>query len=247
MRRATACVLALALLALSATALAGVKDLMKEADGYYAQREKAGMIDKAIETYQQVLALDDSLAAAYWKIARAYYWKGTQEKSDSKAANEFREGIEFAKLGVAADPKSVGPHFWLAVSYGKFGEAKGIMQSLHLIDPLMKEAKKALALDASYEDGGPDRVLCRVYIKIPGFKGGSVDKALEHCKKAVKLGPNEQMNHLFMAEALIEKGDKAKAKEHLQKVLDLPLGKELAPEHKQQRKQAKKLLAELGS
>jgi len=236
----------LALALAPAAAHAGVPELMKEADGYYAQRDKPGMADKAIETYQQVLALDDSVADAYWKLARTYYWKGTQEKSDAKAADAYREGIEFAKLGVALDDKSVGAHFWLAVSYGKFGEAKGIMQSLHLVDPLMAEAKKALALDEKYQEGGPHRVLCRVYMKLPGFKGGDIDKAIEHGRKSVEFGPEEHMNYLYLAEALIQKGDKAEAKKLLQKVLELPIGEKYAPEHREQQAEAKKLLAELG-
>lgn len=246
MRRAIGFLLAIALLATANVATAGVKEVMAEADGYYAQRAKAGMIDKAIETYQQVLALDDTVSEAYWRIARAYYFKGSRAKGDSAAADAYREGIEFAKLGVAADDKSVGAHFWLAVSYGKFGETKGIMQSLHLVDPLMAELKRALALDEKYEAGGPHRVLCRAYLKLPGFKGGSVDKAIEHCTKAIEFGPAEHMNHVFMAEALIAKGDKAKAKEQLQEVLDTPVNPKYAPEQEDQKKRAKELLAELG-
>lgn len=242
MTRSRVLLLACALWLLPAAAQAGVPEVMKEADGYYAQRDKAGQIDKAIETYQQVLALDDTVTDAYWKLARAYFWKGTHASSGAKAADEFREGIEFAKLGVAADAKSVGAHFWLAVSYGKFGEAKGIMQSLHLVDPLMKEAKTALELDEGYEEGGPHRVLCRVYMKLPGFKGGDIDKSIDHCKKAIALGPNEHMNHLYLAESLIQKGDKAEAKKALQKVLELPLGTEWAPEHKEQQAEARELL-----
>jgi tetratricopeptide (TPR) repeat protein len=247
MKRAGWSLLVVFALALAPAAVrAGVPELLKEADGYYAQRAKPGMADKAIETYQQVLALDDSVADAYWKLARTYYWKGTLEKSDAKAADAYREGIEFAKLGVATDAKSVGAHFWLAVSYGKFGEAKGIMQSLHLVDPLMKEAKISLELDETYQDGGPHRLMCRVYMKLPGFKGGDIDKALEHCRKAIAIGPQEHMNHLYLAEALLQKGDKPEAKKALRKVLELPINPTYAPEHEQQQAEAKKLLAELG-
>lgn len=230
----------------SAAAESAAQRLMAQADALYDKRDQAGMADKSIDAYQQVLAVDDANAEAYWKIARVYYWKGTQEASDAAASKHYREGIEFAKLGIEADPKSAGAHFWLSVSYGKFGEANGMMQSLHLVEPMKAEIEKALALDEKFEWGGAYRVMCRLYMKLPGFKGGDIKKSIEFGKKSVALGPGLPMNHLYLAEALVQDGQKEEAKKVLRHIVTMPALPERVPESEADKELAKKLLAELG-
>lgn len=245
-QRAILAAVAAALL-LPATAWAGAADrVAKQAEAFYAKRDQAGMIDKAIEAYQQVLAIDDMRVDTYWKLARAYYWKGTHTSDSDEAMEVFREGIEFAKLAVELDPASAGAHFWLAVCYGKFGEAKGIMQSLHLVDPMREELEKVLAIDERFEWGGAHRVLCRFYMKVPGFKGGDIDKAIEHGRKGIAIGPRHTLNYLFLAEALIEDGQDAEAKKVLQQLIDLEPLPERLPEAREDKAAAKELLADLG-
>lgn len=235
----------LALLPGAAFAGGAVDRLMKAADALYAKRAEKGAPDKAIEAYQQVLAVDDANAEAYWKIARTYYWKGTHAPSDAKAMDFHREGIEFAKLGVAVDPKSVGAHFWLACEYGSFGEVKGILQSLHLIEPTKKELEIALKLDPSFEWGGSQRVLSRFYWKVPGYKGGDTKKAVEFGRKAVEVGPEHVMNHLFLAEALIADGQKEEAKKILEHIATMKPLAAVEPENVADKARAKELLESL--
>jgi len=230
-----------------ATAWAGgtAERLLKEAGNAYARRTEKGQADKARGLYEQVLAIDDANVTAYWKIAQVYWWKGSHESTGDAKIQAFREGIEFAKLAVEVDAKSAPAHFWLAALYGSFGEEKGIMQSLNLIEPMRKELEKVLKLDPKFEWGGAHRVLCRLYHKAPGFKGGDIKKAIEHGRKAVAIGPELPMNYRFLAEALLEDGQDAEAKKLLQQLLKLPLPEGRKPESKEERETAKKLLEDL--
>ena len=240
----TAVVLALCLV--PALAFAGAAEqLMEQADALYAKRAEPGMAEKAIEAYQQVLAVDDTVADAYWKIARAMWWTGGHAASTEAAAEIYREGIEFAKLGVAANESSAGAHFWLAVMYGLFGEAKGIMQSLHLVDPMKQELAAARRLDERFDHGGVYRVLGRLYMKLPGFKGGDIEKAIEFGLKSIEIGPDHPMNHLYLGETYVQAGKKDEARTHLQRVIDMPTPSGLAPEHPDWKTQARALLSGL--
>ena len=222
--------------------IAVMKELLGEADGIFDKRETAGKAKEAIKMYEDILAFDPNYADTYWKIARAYYWIGNQKSGDSDRLKAYKNGIHFAKLGIEKDADSVGCHFWLAVSYGKYGEVKGIMQSLQLIDPMKAELKTVIKLDDSYWDGGAYRVLGRLYFKLPGVKGGSNEKAIEHLNKAIKKGPKNLMNHRFLAEVYIDEGRKDEAKEILNKILEMPLRAGDEPESKMEKKKAKELL-----
>ncbi len=215
---------------------------LNEGDRLYAARAQAGQAEKAIAAYQQALGLDPANAEAYWRVARAYYWLGTHAPNADAAAKLFEEGIEYGKLAVDAHAKSAAAHFWLGVSYGKYGEARGIMQSLHLVPHLQKAMETSLKLQPNLEDGGADRVLCRLYMKLPAFKGGSIEKSLAHCQKAVAAHPQCSMNHLFLAETLTQAGRKDEARRALQAVLDTPLQKGREPEQREEQVQARALL-----
>lgn len=94
---------------------------MREGDAFYGKREQDGMADKAIASYRKAIALDEGKADAYRKIAKAHYWLGSRQADDSKRAEVRKQGIEYAKMGVAADENNVAAHFWLGVMYAAMG------------------------------------------------------------------------------------------------------------------------------
>ena len=113
-----------------------VKKLIRAGDEFYAKRDQEGMALKAIEAYKKALALEESCTEACWKATLAHYWLGNHEKDSTKQAEIFREAIDFAKMAVAIDENCIEAHFWLAVMYGLYGQACGILQSLHMVDPI---------------------------------------------------------------------------------------------------------------
>src|SRR5437870_1048439 len=90
-----------------------IRELLQKADGQWAQREKPGMAEAAVETFQKALALDETCVDAYWKIARAYLWVGGHEKNEERRQKLYREGIDFCKMAVSINPDCIDAHFWL--------------------------------------------------------------------------------------------------------------------------------------
>ena len=121
------------------------------------------------------------------------------------------------------------------------------MKSLALVAPIKKLAERAAELDEGYFYGAAWRVLGRLYHQAPGFpiSVGNKKKALECLEKALKLGPKFYLNHLFLAELYIATGEKAKAKERLQWILDAPLSKNHEREDADYKHQAQTLLGNL--
>jgi tetratricopeptide (TPR) repeat protein len=234
-----------AILGLSPEQDAAVAKALRIGDEAYAKREEEGSAAKAVEAYKKAIALDETCVEAQWKAARAHFWIGTHENESAKAAVVFREGIEFAKLAVATDENSLHAHYWLAVLYGLFGMVRGIAQSLHMVEPMKKELEWLNQKDEKFQDGGAHRMLGRMFFKLPGFKGGDNNKAIEHLRRAVELAPKNLLNYFYLAEVYYAESRRKEAKEALLTMLEQPDDPEWLPENKQQREDAKRLLAVL--
>ncbi len=194
-----------------------------------------------------IVGNDSECDWAYGLLSEINYWLGEYAADAEDKLFFFDEGVECGKSGIVINADSLESNFWLAVNSGSFGQEKGIMQSLAMISPIKDAAEKALKLDESYFYGGPWRVLGRLYHKAPGFPFsiGSNKKAIECLEKAVNLGPRFFLNRLFLAEAYISNRDKAKAKEHLQWILETPPNKNHEREDEDYKRQAQSLLENL--
>lgn len=102
-----------------------------------------------------------------------------------------------------------------------------------------------LKSDEAVECYGPDRVLGRLYYKLPFFKGGDNKKSLEYLEKAVKGCPANALSKLYLAETLKAEGEKVRAKALAQEIVAMTPDPRWAAEHPWIKAQAEKLLKRL--
>jgi tetratricopeptide (TPR) repeat protein len=222
-----------------------LKRLLSEGDAAYRERAEPGKAGKSLELYKKALVLDSSSEEAYWKIARTYHWLATQEKDPEKVAKLHKEGAEFAKLAIEANPESVPGHFWLGIHYALFGQARGIAQSLSLVDPIMKEMEWVLKKDESYMEGGAHRALGQIYFKLPGIWGGDNEKALKHLQRSIEIAPKNPIGHNFLAEFYLAQGKKEDAIAEFRRALEDPGPTDFGPEFRDEAEKARARLKEL--
>jgi len=142
--------------------------------------------------------------------------------ADKKEQQEiFSQGIALAEKAIALDVGKPDGHFWLAVNNGKYGESKGVMKSLGLVKPIKESMNKVIELDRAYEEGGADRVLGRLFFKVPGIAGGSKDKSLTHLQKSLEFSPNDPLTLLYLGDTYLALNEIDKAREALNKVLNI--------------------------
>lgn len=207
--------------------------------------------DENLETARdELFALveeDSDCAWAYGLLSEINYWLGEYAEDAEDKIFFFNEGVECGMEGVRIDENSVEANFWLAVNHGAFGQEKGIMQSLTLVNPIKELAEKVIELDGTYFYGGAYRVLGRLYNKAPGFPFsiGNNKKAIEYLEKAVELGPKFYLNRLFLAEAYISERKKEKAREQLEWIVNAPLNKNHEYEDERDKQLAESLLESL--
>jgi len=197
------------------------EDLIAQADELYNQMSDMATAQAALEKYRAALLKAENKYDAYWKIARILYFIGAHTENNKEKKNVFSQGIYNAKKAVALEPEKPDGYYWLGVNYGVYGEARGVLKSLFLVDDIKEAMNKVIEIDRSYEDGGPDRVMGRVYFKLPGFAGGDKKKSLEHLLKSIEYGPEDALTRVYLADTLLSQDEAEKAREELEYVLNM--------------------------
>ena len=195
-------------------------NMFEEVDNLIELKEENDNLAKAKEILLNMLNDNPDNGEIYGRLSQVCYWQGEYAEKKDKLAI-FEEGKKYGEKGVELAPDSVHTNLWCAVNMGLYGYEKGISDSLFLVEPMEKYAKKALEIDESFFYGAPHRVLGKLYTEAPAWpmSVGDYNKAIEHLQKALEFGPDYLQNHLFIAEAYIAKWQNDKAKEHLEIVL----------------------------
>ena len=197
------------------------EDLITQADQLYDQMKDMETAQEILDLYRKAVVVAEDKYEACWKVARILYYIGAYTESKKEKKVIFSQGIYYAKRAIQSGPEKPDGYYWLGVNYGVYGEARGVLKSLFLVDDIKEAMNKVIELDRSYEDGGPDRVMGRVYFKLPGFAGGSNDKSLQHLLKSKEYGPNDALTRIYLAETYLELKEIEKAREELEYVINM--------------------------
>jgi tetratricopeptide (TPR) repeat protein len=223
------------------TVLAGAREA-------YRLRADPAQAKAAVELFRKAAAEDPKLYEARWEGARAAYFYGNYTRTDASDSEKmaiFDGGITLAKEAVALEPKGVEGHFWLGVLYGVYGEAKGIFKSLSLVPSIKAEMQTCLDIDPAIEGWGPDRVLGRLYYKLPWFKGGDKKKSIAYLEKSLAGAPTNALTRLYLAESYRSEGMKPKAIAQLQEIVTMTPDPRWTAEHPWIKAEGEKLLKKL--
>lgn len=198
------------------------------ADEWIAQADQLCQEMKDLDTakeaeslYLKSVGLTDNKYDVYWRVSRVLYYIGEHTENKKEKKGLFARGVYYAEKAVEAGPEKPDGHYWLGVNHGKVGETRGVLKSLSLVKPIKNAMNKVIELEPSYEDGGPDRVLGRVFYKLPGFAGGDNKKSLEHLLKSKEYGPNDAVTRIYLAETYLALKEKEKAREELEYVVNM--------------------------
>lgn len=159
----------------------------------------------------------------------------------------FRKGKIYAQILIHEDPNHVAGHYWLALNLCGLADAGGYMLGRRLLPQIVEQLKQAVALNQSYDQAGPHRILGRIYFQAPGWpmSVGDIRKSLEHLQAAVRLAPNNSTNHLFLAQTLARLHFRSLAEQQLKMVLKSTQHATTPQELEEDRLEAHRLLVQL--
>ena len=210
-------------------------------DALYKHRDQIATAQRAEQIWGDRLAKDPKDFEAAWKLARGRYWLGTHAPEKSRKAY-LESGIEAGRAAIAAAPGKPDGHFWVAANMGALAESFGLRQGLKYRKPIKEELETVLRLDPRFQQGSADRALGRWYFKVPSLFGGSHKDAEAHLRASLTYNPNSTASHFFLAELLLDDGRKDEARAELQKVLDAPIDPDWAPEDRDFKDKARRML-----
>jgi tetratricopeptide (TPR) repeat protein len=222
----------------------GLRAQAADPDALYAKREDLASARAAERIWTERLGRDPKDFESAWKLARARYWLGGHApESDRKTLLEA--GIAAGRTAAALAPNRPEGHFWIAANMGALAESFGLRQGLKYRSEIKNELESVLRIDPAFQQGSADRALGRWYLKVPGLFGGSQKKSEEHLRKSLTYNPNSTASLYFLAETLIAMNRKDDARATLEKVLAVPIDPDWAPEDREFKAKAQRLIGTL--
>jgi tetratricopeptide (TPR) repeat protein len=213
-------------------------------DALYADRADLSSARRAADLWSAEFRANPHDFETAWKMARVDYWLGGHTP-EAEQRPLYEQGMEAARQAIAIAPGRPEGHFWLGANMGALAESGGLTAGLRYRKAIKEEFETVLRIDPGFLSGSADRALGRWYHKVPRLFGGSRTEAEAHLKAALGYDPSSTVTHYFLADLYVDEGRKDDAGAELRKVLDAPLSADFAPEDREWKAKARRLLASL--
>jgi hypothetical protein len=207
----------------------------------YARRDDLASARRAAELWKEELAHAPRNFEAAWTLARADYWLGGHAP-DAERRRFLEDGVDAGRTASSLEANRPEGYFWMAANMGALAESFGTRQGLKYRKPIKEALETVLRIDPAFQAGSADRALGRWYFKVPSLFGGSHKLAEEHLRASLKYDPHSTASHFFLAEVLLDDGRKSEGRAELQQVLDAPENPEWAPEDREFKARAQRML-----
>jgi tetratricopeptide (TPR) repeat protein len=182
--------------------------------------DRVDQLNEAEEYEQTKSLIESSMAEAksgaeqaelHWRLARAWLNLG-DEAEDSGAAEDallayFESGEAEAQRAIEADPKNHLGYYWKSANIGRWGQVKGILNSLFKAKPMRDLLQQAVAVEPEHADSY--YVLGQLFEQVPGFPVSFGDKdyavslgrkSLDLHEQQVRAGIEDEINYDFYTE-----------------------------------------------
>ena len=190
-----------------------------EIDHLYQKSQSSLEYKKIATQIENILTTHPDQHEWLWRLARIHY--AIAKKLPENNIHHYGLCIHYSSKAVALQSDSSISYFYRGLCRGKQGETKGIWASLGIIDPFKEDMEKAVSLDPTVSHAGPHRALGKLYLELPFFLGGDLEKSAFHLQEAVRLAPDYAENHFSLAQVLIKKNNSTEARETLHKLMRL--------------------------
>ena len=153
---------------------------------------------------------DNEKAEIYWRLARTNLELTDQLERDGASKEtllaEFDRGVSFADKSLNLNSDNYNAYYWRSANTGRWGETKGILDSLFKAPSMRDDLEKAINSNPSHGDSY--YVLGRLYYAVPGIISfGNKDYAVSLARKSIdnqekKARPYHYSYYLALAKDL---------------------------------------------
>ena len=171
-----------------AAALLSAETVLEKADRLHEEEKHLENKEFILESIESTSAAKEK-AELYWRLARTTLEIGDSLELDGAdeetLLDNFLEGEAYADRAIELDQDSYWAYYWKSANIGRWGEVKGILNSLFKAKPMRDLLHNALTI----YPGHPDSyyVLGIMYRKVPGrpISFGSSDKSVSLARKSI--------------------------------------------------------------
>jgi tetratricopeptide (TPR) repeat protein len=219
-------------------------DAIAEADRFYGERTDLVKVRQGIVSLRQAQADDPANYEIAWRLSKFNYFLGAHSDNATEQDKAFREGLEAGNLAVKLQGAKPEGHFWLGANYG--GRAKiNTLSGLSELEDIKREMEAVLKIDEHFQAGSAYMVLGQMYLQAPRLLGGDVQKAIEYLEKGIKVGPDNALMRLRLAEAYAAAKRDADARKAIDDLLAMKPMPGYEPEYNEAITEAHKLQEKL--
>src|SRR2546426_11804707 len=219
-------------------------EAIAEADRLYEGRADLMKVRQAIVALRQAQAGDPANYDIAWRLAEFNYFLGSHSSDPSEKDKAFREGIEAGKLAVKLQDGKPEGHFWLGANYGGLAEISTLAGLTEAADN-KREMATVIKLDEKYKDASAYMVLGQVYLESPRLLGGDTQKAISYLEKGLRLGPDNELMRLRLAEAYAQAHRNEDARKQIETLLAMKPAPGYEAEYNEAAEGARKLQEKL--
>jgi tetratricopeptide (TPR) repeat protein len=170
-------------------------------------------------TAQSVTDADAAIAEIGHRWAAATY--ATPEDAQVAA---YQSVLDDASRTASTFPSRAEPRVWQAIILASLAHAQGGLGALGKVKQSRELLLEAEKIDAGVMDGSIYSTLGSLYAKVPGWPIGFGDrkKARAYLDKAIEIDSAGIDANYFYADFLVDQGEYAAAKAHLERALAAP-------------------------
>jgi len=190
--------------------MADFQDILDRVDQLH-EAEKYEQSKSLIESSIAEATSPTQKAELHWRAARAWLNLGDEAEDGGSAEEEllafFERGEAEAEKAIQADPSNHLGYYWKSANIGRWGQVKGILNSLFKAKPMRDLLQQAVAVEPEHADSY--YVLGQLFEQVPGFPVSFGDKdyavslgrkSIDLHERQVKAGIEEEINYDFYTE-----------------------------------------------
>lgn len=149
---------------------------------------------RALEALEGDAESGTERAEVYWRMASATLMRGDQAKDGGAGEEEllsiFERGEEYGRQAIDEDPSNPLGYYWKSANIGRWGQTKGILNSLFRAPDMRDLLTEAVTRDPEHADSY--YVLGQLYAKVPSVVSfGNVEYAVSLGRLSVDLMEEE--------------------------------------------------------
>lgn len=188
-RRGRTLIAAVVLVLLPISIFAQFESALERVDQYIDDEDPTG----AMRLLESLLGDADTPAAEaeiYWRMSSATLMQGDQADNNGAGDDEllgiYETGEEYGQQAIDADPSNPLGYYWKSANIGRWGQTKGVLNSLFRAPDMRDLLTEAVTRDPDHADSY--YVLGQLYAKVPGMVSfGNVEYAVSLARLSIDL------------------------------------------------------------